>query len=211
MDKGFVSKKKPGYETTESLWGPNRRYLKKFCDLHIIPFMRQGGIEKGDLCVDIGERNPRIEYIKDVMKIKVKTIDKEDFNWDKIDESNLKIILALEMFEHVQNPLFFMKELKESLIDNGSIYVLLPCNPRWLWHERHFFEMDRKHFETWVLNPLNLKIVRYKKIWHVASWRTYLIGFRPLWRVLSGDVSFRTFLRSLFYVQWWICEIKKDD
>ena len=47
MDKGFVSKEKPGYETTKSLWGPNKKYLKKFCNLHIIPFMRQGGIKKG--------------------------------------------------------------------------------------------------------------------------------------------------------------------
>ena len=210
-NRGFVSKEKPGYETTKSLWGPNRKYLQKFCNLHIIPFMRQGGIEKGDLCVDIGEYNPRIEYIKDVMGIRVKTIDKEDFNWDELGVSNLDIILALELFEHVQNPLFFMNELKKAVSQEGSIYVLLPCNPRWLWHERHFFEIDRKHFEKWVVNPLGMKIVRYKKIWHVASWWTYLIGFRPLWRVLSGDVSFRTFLRSLFYLQWWICEIKKGD
>ena len=39
-DKGFVCKEKPGYETTESLWGPNQKYLEKFCNLHIIPFLK---------------------------------------------------------------------------------------------------------------------------------------------------------------------------
>jgi len=211
MDKGFVSKEKPGYETTKSLWGPNKKYLKKFCNLHIIPFMRQGGIKKGDLCVDIGEHNPRIEYIKDVMGIKIKTIDKEDFNWDELGVSNLDIILALELFEHVQNPLFFMNELKKAVSQDGSIYVLLPCNPKWLWHERHFFEMDRKHFEKWILKPLNLKMVRYKKIWHVPTWWVYLVGFRPLWKILRGKTSPKAFIRLLFYVQWWICEIKRVD
>ncbi|MFX0181963.1 MAG: hypothetical protein ACFE95_02675 [Candidatus Hodarchaeota archaeon] len=211
MDKGFVSKEKPGFETTESLWGPNKEYLEKFCNLHIIPFMEQGGIKKDDLCIDIGEYNPRIKYIEGTMGIKIKTIDKGDFNWDGLGVTNLNTILALEMFEHVQNPLYFMREIKKALANNGSIYVLLPCNPRWLWHDRHFFEMDRKHFEKWILNPLKLKIIRYKKIWHVASWRAYLIGLRPLWRILSGKMSLKAFIRLLLYVQWWICEIKEDD
>lgn len=211
MDKGFVSNKKPGYETTESLWGPNQKYLEKFCDNHIIPFIRQGGIKKRDLCVDIGEFNPRIKYIKETMDLRIKTIDKGDFNFDSLNVSDFHTIFALEMFEHVQNPLFFMDELKKALIKDGSLYVLLPCNPRWLWHERHFFEMDRKHFEKWICEPLDMKIVRYKKIWHVSSWKAYLVGFRPLFRILSGKMSLRVFIRLLFYVQWWICEIKKDD
>ena len=217
VDEGFVSKEKPGYETTESLWGPNEKYLEKFCNLHIIPFLKDsvimfgGGIKEGELCYDIGEYNPRIKYIAEKMNLEIKTIDKNDFNWDKIKERDCKRIFAFEMFEHVQNPLFFMNELKKAVSNDGYIYVLLPCNPRWLWHERHFFEMNRKHFEKWILNPLDLRIVRYKKIWHVASWKAYLIGFRPLWRVLRGEVSFRTFLRSLLYVQWWICEIKKGN
>lgn len=209
---------KPGYESTEHLWSPNPEFVKKFADKHIIPFLREGGIGKGDLCYDMGEFNPRIKYIADEMGLIIKTIDVPDFNWNKIpitSQSDFKVFsyrtFAFEVVEHLQNPLFFMNELKTNLATDGSIYLIIPCNPRWLWHEMHFFEMDKKHLEKWILAPLGLKIVRYKKIYFIASWKTYLIGIRPLWRVLTGKVSFRTFLRSLFYIQYAIYEVKREE
>lgn len=204
-------KTKPGYETTKHLWSPNPEIPKKFADKHIIPFLKEGGIKEGDLCYDVGEINPRIKYIADSMGLDIYTIDYDDFNWDKIAERQCGIVFAFEIVEHLQNPLFFMNELKKILAKDGSIYVIIPCNPRLLWHEMHFFEMDRKHFEKWILAPLGLKIVRYKKIYFIASWRTYLIGFRPLWRVLTGKTSFKTFMRSLFYIQYFICEAKNEE
>ena len=204
-------KTKPGYETTKHLWSPNPEILKKFADKHIVPFLKEGGIKKDDVCYDIGEFNPRIKYTVNSMGLDIYTIDYDDFNWDKIAERQCGIVFASEIVEHLQNPLFFMNELKKILAKDGSIYILIPCNPRFLWHEMHFFEMDRKHFEKWILAPLGLKIVRYKKIYFIASWRTYLIGFRPLWRVLTGKTSFKDFMRSLFYVQYFICEVKNEE
>jgi len=197
---------KPGYETTEHLWSPNSKILKKYVDHHIIPFLE---IEQGDTVFDIGEYNPRVKYISERMNLTVKTIDSEDFNWDKIKERQCKTIFAFEIVEHLQNPLFFMNELKKAIAKDGSIYVIIPCNPRWMWHCMHFFEMDRKHFEKWILNPLKLKIVRYKKIIFIASWKTYLIGFRPLMRLLFGKTTIKNFIRNLLYVQYAIYEIRK--
>lgn len=207
--------KKPGYETTKQLWSPNPKNVEKFVDKHIIPFLKEsvfsatGGIKSGELCYDIGEYNPRIEYLAQRMDLKINTIDADDFNWCKLKERQCDRIFAFEIVEHLQNPLFFMNELKKAISKYGSIYVIIPCNPRWLWHEMHFFEMNKKHFEKWILKPLELRIVRYKKIIFVTSWRVYLIGFRPLIRLLTGKTSFKNFIRNLLYVQYAIYEIKK--
>lgn len=206
-------KTRPGYETTEHLWSPNPEILKKFADKHIIPFLKESGVKEGDLCYDMGEYNPRIKYIAEQMGLQIETVDVPDFNWafsTIASKGSSDIVFAFEIVEHLQNPLLFMDELKYNLSNSGSIYVIIPCNPRFLWHEMHFFEMDRKHFEKWILAPLGLKIVRYKKIYFIASWRAYLIGFRPLWRVLTGKTSFKDFMRSLFYVQYFICEVKNE-
>lgn len=206
---------KPGYESTKQLWSPNPEILKKFADKHIIPFLKEGGIKEGDLCYDMGEYNPRIKYIAEQMKLNIETIDSQDFNWDDnlffSQNEQCDRIFAFEVVEHLQNPLLFMTEIKFALSDNGSIYLIIPCNPRPLWHDMHFFEMDRKHLEKWILAPLGLKIVRYKKIYFIASWKTYLIGFRPLWKVITGKTTFKDFMRSLFYIQYGIYEAKNEE
>ncbi len=102
---------KPGYETTKQLWSPDPKYLKKFVDKHIIPFL---DIKEGDRCVDMGERNPRIEYIQEKTGITVWTIDDKDFNFAILDGLKIDVIFALEIVEHLQNPLWFMNELKKN-------------------------------------------------------------------------------------------------
>ncbi|MDH5570383.1 MAG: hypothetical protein OEY89_01380 [Gammaproteobacteria bacterium] len=197
--------RKPGYETTKQLWSPDPKYLQKFVDKHIIPFL---DIKKNNSYVDMGERNPRIEYIENRLGIKVDTIDSKDFNFATLNDVKFDVVFALEIVEHLQNPLWFMYQLKN--ITTVSIYVLIPCNPKWLWHEMHFFEMKRKHFEKWILKPIGLKIVRYKKIHFIANWKVYLIGLRPLIRVLTGKTTFKDFLRSFFYIQYAIYEIRSN-
>jgi len=199
--------KKPGYETTEHLWSPNSKILKKYVDKKIIPFLK---VNPGDHCFDLGEANPRMEYIKERLHIDVTQINLEDFNFDSMPPYRPRhAVFALEVVEHLQNPLWFMRELKK-LAGDGAIYVILPEQPRWLWHPMHFFEMDKKHFEKWILKPLDLKIVRYKKIIFVSSWKKYLIGFRPLLKLITGKTTIYEMIRSLLYVKWGIYEIRKN-
>jgi len=197
--------KKPGYETTEELWSPNPKYLKKFVDKVMLPFIN---VQLGAHCFDLGAANPRMEYIKERLNLKVDQIDSDDFNFDELPSRKADAVFCFEVIEHLQNPLWFMRELKK--MTDGSIYVMFPCNPHWLWHPYHFNEMKKEHFEKWILNPLDLKIVRYKKITFVFAWRKYLIGFRPLIRLLTGKTTIHEMLRSLFYLQWGIYEIRKN-
>jgi len=200
--------KKPGYETTEELWSSSPKILRKFVDKKILPFIK---IRHWDACYcDIGEVNPRMEYIKEKLPIKVHQVDSEDFNFYNALRTGADVVFAFEVIEHLQNPLFFVRELSRMISETGSIYVIMPCNPRWLWHKMHFNEMKKKHFEKWILKPLDLKIVRYKKIIFIASWRTYLIGFRPLFRLITGKTTMHNMLRSLLYIQWGIYEIRKN-
>ena len=198
--------KKPGYETTEHLWSANPKYIKKFVDKKIIPFLL---INSGDYCFDLGEKNPRMEYLKERMKLEVVQVDSEDFNFDELPSKKADNVFAFEVIEHLQNPLWFIKQLKK-MIDSGSIYVIIPENPKLLWHEMHFLEMNKKHFEKWLLKPLDLRINRHKKIIFIPSWKMYLIGFRPLIKLLTGKTTIRSMIRSLLYIQWRIYEIRKD-
>lgn len=198
--------KKPGYETAQELWSSNPKYLKKFVDKKIIPFLF---VNHGDYCFDLGETNPRMEYLKKQIGIEVKQINTEDFNFDTLPNETADAVFAFEVVEHLQNPLWFVSQLKK-LIDSGCIYIITPESPKWLWHEKHFFEMKKRHFEKWILKPLGLRINRHKKIIFIPSWRNYLIGFRPLIKLLKGKITIYDMLRSWFCIQWRIYEIRKD-
>lgn len=206
MEKLVIDEKKPGYETTEHLWSANWTYIKKFIDKKVIPFLL---VNPGDYCFDLGEQNPRMDYLKEQMGLDVYQIDSGDFNFDELPSKKADAVFAFEVVEHLQNPLWFMLQLKD-MVDSGFIYVLIPENPKWLWHEMHFIEMDKKHFEKWLVKPLDLRINRHKKIIFIPSWKNYLIGFRPLIKLLTGKRTIKDLVRSLLYVQWRIYEIRKD-
>ena len=200
--------RKPGYETTEQLWSSNPQILQKFVITKILPFIIEGFFQSGNY-YDIGEKNPRMEFLKYCWRlIRIKQIDSGDFNFDELKAPKVDGVFCFEVLEHLQNPLFFMKQLMK--LTDGPIYVLMPENPRWLWHPMHFMEMKKKHFERWILNPLDLRIVRQKKILFVSSWKVYLIGLRPLLKLIAGEIKFMDIIRAMFYVQWRIYEIRKN-
>ena len=43
----------------------------------------------------------------------------------------------------------------------------------------------------------------------VANWKAFFIGIRPLWRVLSGQTTWRSMARSMFCWRFYIVEVKK--
>ena len=200
-------KLRPGYQSQAELWAVNPHRIARYMDNHVIPFLK---LRKGSVCMDVGEANPRMEYMKTKLGLDVHQLATQDLNFDKIRERRkYDAIFVFDLLEHIQNALFLMSELKGVVKKNGSIYINLPENPRWLWGDEHYFELDRKHLTKWILNPLELRVVRQKKIFFIANWKAFFVGVRPLLRVLRGEQTLRSIMRSIFCFQFRIYEIKR--
>lgn len=196
-----------GYNTTSELWDINYKRMARFVN----KILSHINIEKGSKCVDMGEANPKMEYIKEQLGIEVEQLAMNDFNFDFISQDEVNVIFALEVVEHLQNPLFFMSQLKSILKDDGSIFVTMPCNPRWLWVDGHYHEIPPKHFDKWILKPLNLKIEKYKRIHFVHDWKGLFIGIRPLIKLFSGKTNIKELLSKFLYFKYDFYEIKKSN
>jgi len=135
---------------------------------------------------DIGCFNAKSAYLKVFLNHAIEQVDRNDFNfWDvPWDYKNIfDVILCLEILEHLQNPLHFMRNVKAMLKEGGYIYLSLPARPRFLWTEHHFFEMDKKHLEKWIFKPLGLEIIKHKRIRINRPWYFCISGFRPFFRI----------------------------
>jgi hypothetical protein len=202
--------KYPGKQSKSDLWSVKQDRIERYINNHVLPFVR---VDKDDKCLDVGELNPRGVYLAKRLGVKMVNWDTNDLNFDPIPEKWIGYfdsIFCMDLFEHIQNGLAMMNELKNALSDNGSIYVNLPENAMWLWGEEHYFEIGKDHFIKWILNPLGLHVVRQRKIFFIANWRAFFIGVRPLLRVLRGETTWRSMARSMFCWNFRIYEIKKD-
>ena len=172
----------PGYNNSEFL----RNIPEKEIKYHVGRLMRF--IHRDDVfkkrCADVGESNPKMELLSACFRTDVTQIECADFNFDHIEPRKYDCIFCFEVLEHIQNPLWLLREMREALADDGVIYLSMPHSPRWLWPDFHFNEISRDHFEHWLCNPLGLRIVRHRKFNHVSNWKAALIGFRPLVRFL---------------------------
>lgn len=194
---------KPGH--LKDLWTYDKKRMERYAD-KLIDFM--GPIPWYKNHFDAGEYNPKIAYIKEELGFQVRSIT-GDFNFDKFAKyyGQADTIFILEVLEHLQNPLFFMNEMKKCLREDGRIYLTTPCNIRPFWVDTHYFEIPRKHFEKWILEPLGLKIVRYKKVIFIHNY--FPFGFRPIWKMLTGKQSIKQTIKLLFHMRYVFYEIKK--
>jgi SAM-dependent methyltransferase len=164
----------------------------------IIEFVSEDSLD-GTIC-DIGNSNPKMEYLKEIFDINLEQVTVNDFNFDVFPDKQYDVIFCFEILEHLQNPLFFMTQIKKMMKDNGTLYLSMPSNPRFMWATFHFFEMSKKHFEKWILVPLDLKIVRHRKWNHSADRKAMLIGIRPLIRMLLGKQSPMIIINAIFQI-----------
>lgn len=135
---------------------------------------------------DIGCVNAKSVYIAAFFNHDIEQVVSEDFNFwtfPRWDIEDYDFVLCLEVLEHLQNPLHFMKNVKLMLKPGGVLYLSLPARPRFLWTEHHFFEMNKKHLTKWILAPLGLKIVDCKRIRLGNPWWFYFSGVRPFLRI----------------------------
>ena len=166
-----MNDKKPGYCEVKF-----RDDEKLFCQ--IAKFI---GKIKGK-SVDIGIKNSKIMYLQRYFNVYIHQYIVPDLNFDKI-EGKWDNIFCFETLEHLQNPLWHVLQLKSCLNIKGNIYFIMPCRPRFMWKNEHFFEMSPNHFEKWILKPLSLKIVKKSKIYPTHSIGYYFLGIHEFLRL----------------------------
>ena len=104
-----------------------------------------------------------------------------------LDEEELTgeydVVTALEVIEHLFNPLHLLKEISGVLKEGGKLYLSTPKGkPHFLWSKDHFHEMRYDRIKT-LINRAGFRIIRKKEI-RIHPIRFYFSGFRPLLRLI---------------------------
>ncbi len=136
---------------------------------------------------DIGVRNKKVEIIERELRVTFTQLIADDFNFDrpKAENNEIKfdVITCFEIIEHLQNPLFFMKQLSDMLQPGGIIYLSTPSRPKMFWPDFHFNEMNEKHLNKWIFSQAGLEISNKGRLRiHMPSWM-YFTGIRPFLRL----------------------------
>ena len=175
--------KYPGKNDPDLIMKLDKRMTDKFTDfIHHVFFP----------IADVGEINAKKIYLAKKFNCTIYELNCEDFNFPEFS-GKYQTIFCFEILEHLQNPLLFMQELTKCLEDDGDLFLSMPGRIRFMWSKTHFFEMPEKHFSKWILNPLDLKIVRSKKI-RIKSKITFrsFIGIRPIIRLFLIPFNYTT-------------------
>lgn len=150
---------------------------------------------------DIGERNKKVEILEDYLKVKFDPLTAEDFNFDDFEgqEAGEKydIITCFEILEHLQNPLFFMKNIVNRLDANGTIFLSTPSRPHMFYPSYHFHEMKPQHLINWIFSPLGLEIVKRGRLKINMRWSEHLKGIRPFLRLFINYTNIYQLKRSI--------------
>ena len=128
-------------------------------------------------------------------------INCKDFNFDLFPYKKYNTILCFEILEHLQNPLFFLKQIKSIMSADAVLYLSTPNRIKWLRPLYHYNEISAKHLERWLLAPLNLEIIKKKRLYIRQSWFDYFIGVRPLARAIKS-LNFKPIILNLTNTTW---------
>jgi len=205
-----MDKHKPGYNEDSLLQMVTDKVMTKVVEKLLSHIGKDKIQEYGLSFADIGTPNPKMEKLKELLRIAVDQIAVPDFNFDPLPKhKKYDVIFCLEVLEHLQNPLFLMRELKSILSDIGTIFLTMPSNPYFLKYDYHFNEMRKKDFIKWILDPLDLVLVRHRRYNFMRDWRALFVGIRPLLRSIR-DRDFRPTFWALIQVNNFY-EITKDN
>jgi len=173
----------PGYNADVDLFSADRKTVARMV-VELVKFIDPAHcLGKG--CADIGPVNPKMEILKTWLGLYVEQVNMPDFNFDSLSLfPKFDVVFCFEVLEHLQNPLWFMREIERLLTPGGVLYLSMPSNPHFLRYPFHFHEIRHDMLQTWILEPLGLKIVRHRRFNFVNNWRSMFIGIRPLLRAI---------------------------
>jgi len=134
-----------------------------------------------NLGLDIGDRTPFTDQLESHYHCPFAntTID--------LDEGKLTgeydVITALEIIEHLFNPLHLLKEISSVLKEGGKLYLSTPKGkPHFLWSKDHFHEMNEKSLIS-LIHRAGFKVLRKDEI-RIQPLSFYFRGIRPLLRLI---------------------------
>ena len=140
-----------------------------------------------DSGLDIGDRTPFTDQLEAHYNCPFAntTID--------LDEEGLTgeydVVTAMEVIEHLFNPLHLLKEISGVLNEGGKLYLSTPKGkPHFLWSKDHFHEMRYDRIKT-LINRAGFSIVRKKQIRIQPSW-FYFTGIRPVYVLFLKNIFF---------------------
>lgn len=133
---------------------------------------------------DCGEDNPLKHMIQDYFELEITSLD-WNFNEPLHVAKNVvkyDTILALEVLEHLFNPLVFLNSLKKLLADDGTIYLSTPYQrPQIIKAIHHYHEIPTDRL-MWLFDEAELKIIRQGKVTIAGNWYNHIYGIRPILR-----------------------------
>lgn len=133
-------------------------------------------------CADCGESNPIKKALEKYFNVKITSLD-IDLDREKIN-GKFGTILCFEVLEHLFNPLYCLETIKNSLTDNGVLYLSTPYRMKLLWGHRHFHEIDNKRIK-WLFQSAGFRIVKQVSVSIRWEWWRHFTGFRPLLRLFQ--------------------------
>ena len=134
-----------------------------------------------DFGLDIGDRTPLTDQLEAHYNCPFSntTID--------LDEEGLTgeydVVTAMEVIEHLFNPLHLLKEISGVLKEGGKLYLSTPkAKPHFLWSKDHFHEMNEQSLMS-LINRAGFKMIRKDEI-RIQPLSFYFSGIRPLFRLI---------------------------
>ncbi len=112
-----------------------------------------------------------------------------DFDYSYLNKTDLgkfDFIFALEIIEHLMNPLVFLEFVKSCLPDHGKVFLSTPfLRPRFLWSKYHTTEYFPDKIEI-LANKAGFRVNRYR-VKRIYDYRHALAGIRLFFRALWFD------------------------
>ncbi|TKJ40323.1 hypothetical protein CEE37_08330 [candidate division LCP-89 bacterium B3_LCP] len=135
--------------------------------------------------LDIAEPNPISQSLQEKYRLNIVNTE-GDLNfadWTPIEQ--FQCVFCFEVIEHLQNPLFFLKELRKRMVPEGQLFLTCPkATFRLLQMPDHFNEMDEYRLRTVFDIARDFEIVEFGETGSNYPWFIFWRGYRPLLRAL---------------------------
>jgi len=137
--------------------------------------------------LDVGERNPRTEFLEDRFKCKIDSTDWDlDYYPSLIPTEKYDSIIFTCVIEHLYNPLMCLNSLYVRLESYGKMLIVLPQFSKLT--SSHFHQIPDSRMRG-LLKKADFKVIEYYQFNNPFKFRQHLKGIRPLLRYFNRKIG----------------------